>query len=387
VVAGSAAGHRPADPHWTESPVKLSSTARRRLAIICGAAALVPALWGGTAVAAPAARALAARAPAPPVACPSCWHPKLDTSWDWVLSTVPVAPYRHVQMYDVDGFDASAADVRAMHHAGIKVVCYLSAGTFEDWRPDVGRFPTRLLGGTNGWPGERWLDVRDAQRKGSVLLAIMRSRLDMCREKGFDGVELDNVDGYTNRTGFPLTAADQLYYDATLANAAHRRGLTVLQKNDNAQIPELLPYFDAALNEQCNQYKEHDGAERLVRLRPVRRRRESRLPGRVLAAPVEVLQGRRGRRVQRGPVRRGPGRPGIPPLPLTVSRPARRAPRAGGRGGHARTSPAPRRLRRRSIRRPGSLAAPTDRARPEGPCRGWQRTSERPRGRTVEERL
>ena len=25
-----------------------------------------------------------------------------------------------------------------------------------------------------------------------------------CAAKGFDGVEPDNVDGYTNRTGFPL---------------------------------------------------------------------------------------------------------------------------------------------------------------------------------------
>ncbi len=216
---------------------------------LCLVVTLVPAASASVTGAAPPR-------PARPVPCPGCWHPKLHTSWDWVLSTVPVAPYRHVQMYDVDGFDATASDVRAMHRAGIKVVCYLSAGTFENWRPDVNRFPSRLLGRPNGWPGERWLDVRDAQRPGSVLLAIMRARLDMCARKGFDGVELDNVDGYTNRTGFPLTAGDQLYYDATLANAAHRRGLMVLQKNDNAQIPELLPYFDAALNEQCNQYKE-----------------------------------------------------------------------------------------------------------------------------------
>lgn len=195
------------------------------------------------------------RLPAP-VACAHCWRPPLYTRWDWVLSVVPKAPYRAVSMYDIDAFDATAADVSAMHAAGIKVVCYLSAGTFEDWRPDVAQIPARLLGRTNGWPGERWLDIREAQRSHSVLRRIMDARLDMCRAKGFDGVELDNVDGYSNRTGFPLSAADQAYYDATLANDAHRRGLMVLQKNDNAQIPLLLPYFDAALNEECNQYRE-----------------------------------------------------------------------------------------------------------------------------------
>jgi hypothetical protein len=173
-----------------------------------------------------------------------------------VLSVLPKAPYRNVSMYDIDGFDATAADVSAMHRAGIKVLCYLSAGSYENWRPDIARFPATILGKNNGWPGEKWLDIRNAQKKGSVLLSIMDARLDMCQKKGFDGVELDNVDGYTNKTGFPLSSADQAFYNATLANRAHRRGLMVLQKNDNEQIPLLLPYFDGALNEQCNQYKE-----------------------------------------------------------------------------------------------------------------------------------
>jgi hypothetical protein len=84
----------------------------------------------------------------------------------------------------------------------------------------------------------------------------MDVRLDMCHQKGFDMVELDNVDGYSNRTGFPLTAADQTYYNTVLANDTHGRGMSVLQKNDVEQIPTLLPYFDGNLNEQCNQYSE-----------------------------------------------------------------------------------------------------------------------------------
>jgi hypothetical protein len=194
--------------------------------------------------------------PPPPVSCDACWHPSLQTSWNWVLDNVPQPPYRQVEMYDVDGFETTKADVDSLHAAGIKVVCYLSAGTYERWRPDAHRFPARLIGQPNGWPGERWLDIRDIQRPHSVLHRIMDARLDMCRRKGFDMVELDNVDGWLNRTGFPLTAADQLYYNATLANDAHSRGMSVLQKNDNEQIPRLLPYFDGALNEQCNQYHE-----------------------------------------------------------------------------------------------------------------------------------
>jgi hypothetical protein len=227
-------------------------SATPRLVRALSAAALVAA---GLLAAAPTASAAAPALPAP-VSCSACWHPAVQTSWDWVLSQVPTAPYRNVQMYDVDGFDNTAADVANLHAAGIKAVCYISAGTYENWRPDASSFPASLLGASNGWPGEKWLDIRDVQKSGSVLRQIMDARLTMCKTKGFDMVELDNVDGYTNDTGFPLTAADQLYFDATLANDAHAQGLSVLQKNDDEQIPQLLPYFDGALNEQCNEYQE-----------------------------------------------------------------------------------------------------------------------------------
>ncbi len=213
-------------------------------------------LAAGLGVLAASAPAAAAPAPPAPVACAGCWHPALNTSWNWVLSVVPAAPYRNVAMYDVDGFDNSATNVASLHAAGIKAVCYLSAGTYENWRPDASQFPPSILGKANGWPGEQWLDVRDVQNANSPLRAIMDARLDMCKTKGFDMVELDNVDGYSNKTGFPLTAADQIYFNTLLANDSHARGLSVLQKNDVEQIPSLLPYFDGALNEQCNQYNE-----------------------------------------------------------------------------------------------------------------------------------
>jgi hypothetical protein len=220
----------------------------QRLSVVAAATVLA------ATVAAPVASA--APAPPPPVACTGCWHPALQTSWNWVLSTVPTAPYRPVSMYDVDGFDNTASNVASLHAAGIKAVCYLSAGTYENWRPDASQFPSSILGKNNGWPGEKWLDIREIQNANSILRTIMDARLDMCQQKGFDMVELDNVDGYSNTTGFPLTAADQLLYNATLANDTHARGLSVLQKNDVEQIPALLPYFDGSLNEQCNQYNE-----------------------------------------------------------------------------------------------------------------------------------
>ena len=82
---------------------------------------------------------------------------------------------------------------------------------------------------------EKWVDIRQT----SILLPIMNARVAKCKQAGFDGVEWDTVDGYTNRTGFPLTASDQLFYNASLANLAHSYGLTVALKNDVEQLPDL----------------------------------------------------------------------------------------------------------------------------------------------------
>ncbi len=190
---------------------------------------------------------------AAPVACPGCWHPALKVSWQWQLKNPPTAAALiDVKMYDVDGFDSSKSLIAAMHSKGIKAVCYVSAGSWENWRPDAGDFPASVLGKSNGWPGEKWLDIR----KISALAPIMKARLDMCRAKGFDAVEFDNIDGFQNNTGFPLRGGDQLRYNVFLANAAHARGLSAFLKNDIDQVAKLLRYFDAELNEQCFQYAE-----------------------------------------------------------------------------------------------------------------------------------
>ena len=158
-------------------------------------------------------------------------------------------------MYDIDLFDTSSGVVSSLHGRGRRVVCYMSAGTWETWRPDASRFPDAVLGSrVSGFGDERWLDVR----RLDVLGPLMEARMDLCRQKGFDGVEADNVDGYANRSGFLLTAADQLRYNIWLSGAAHARGLSIGLKNDLDQTAELAGYFDWALNEQCFEYRECD---------------------------------------------------------------------------------------------------------------------------------
>jgi hypothetical protein len=177
--------------------------------------------------------------------------PPQNTEWQWQL-TGSVDTSLNVSLYDIDLFDNGASVVSTLHSSGRHVFCYLDAGTWENWRPDAAAFPSSVLGSSNGWPGERWLDIRNL----AALGPIMQSRLDLCKAKGFDGVEFDNVDGYTNTTGFPLSAQDQLTYNNWLAAQAHARSLSAGLKNDVDQVQALQPHFDWMLDEQCFQYDE-----------------------------------------------------------------------------------------------------------------------------------
>jgi len=154
-------------------------------------------------------------------------------------------------MYDIDLFDNSAATISTLHSQGRVVICYFST-QYENWRADASSFSSAVLGNNlDNWAGEKYVDIRSA-----ALRSIMTARLDLAVSKGCDGVEPDNVDGYTASTGFPLTAADQLDFNRYIATQAHSRGLSVGLKNDLDQSAALQPSFDWALNEQCGQYSE-----------------------------------------------------------------------------------------------------------------------------------
>jgi hypothetical protein len=196
-----------------------------------------------------------------PRACePACWGPRPTTApWQWQLQG-EIDLSVEAPVYDID-IDVRAPVVDAIHAQGDKAICYLSVGTYEPYRDDADRFPNRVLGERlERFANERWLDIRER----ATLKPIMRARLDRCRAKGFDAVEPDNVDAYQNRSGFTLSARDQLHYNAWIANAAHVRGLAVGLKNDLDQVGKLLPYFDFAVNEQCFQYRECGVLERFV---------------------------------------------------------------------------------------------------------------------------
>jgi hypothetical protein len=188
----------------------------------------------------------------PPPAHAARWRPASDATWQIQFSG-DIDLSLNVDLFDLDMFETTTRMVGRIHRDGRHAVCYINAGAWENWRPDAGDYPSSVKGKPlDGWPGERWLDIR----RLDVLGPILEARLDRCSSKGFDGVEFDNVEGYQNATGFGLSRSDQLAFNRWLADAAHQHGLAVGLKNALGIADELEPDFDFAVVEQCFFYRE-----------------------------------------------------------------------------------------------------------------------------------
>ena len=196
---------------------------------------------------------------------PRWYHPSTTSSFYWQLQG-KVSKDHPFEIFDIDLFDNSKETVAFLKGEGKHVICYFSAGSSESWRPDFEKFLQKELGKPlDGWPDERWLDIRSENVRN-----IMLKRLDLAKEKGCDGVEPDNVDGFLNDTGFPLTYEDQLSFNRFIAKEAHRRGLAVFLKNDLEQSRDLVRSFDALLLEECMENDECDLAGAFIdSLKPV----------------------------------------------------------------------------------------------------------------------
>ncbi len=192
-----------------------------------------------------------------PITDGSWYRPAIEARWQWQLqpdADSAINTTYEVEVYDIDLFNAPDAVIADLHAQGRRVIGYFSAGTYESFRSDAGEFlPLEMGNALEDFPDERWLDIRSDNVRRIVL-----ARLDHAVSRGFDGVEPDNVDGYANDSGFPLTAADQLAFNRFIANEAHKRNLSVGLKNDLDQIGELVEYFDFAVNEQCHEFDECD---------------------------------------------------------------------------------------------------------------------------------
>jgi len=204
------------------------------------------------------------------------WRPTAAPEWQWEISN-PLAlastkamgvgvtafdgtkpPATDPVVYDIDGFENPASTVAALHALGKKVTCYIEVGAAENYRPDYDKFPPSALGRSMpGYSAERYIDIRDP-----TVVQIIKARIAMCAQKGFDAIEPDIDESYASRTGFPLTKAIEEAYMTDLAAYAHGLGVAMWGKNPDdtgdSYAQDMKGVFDAVLTEQCNQFSSCD---------------------------------------------------------------------------------------------------------------------------------
>jgi hypothetical protein len=167
-------------------------------------------------------------------------------------------------VYDIDGITNPASTVTALHKLGDRAICYIEVGAAGNYY-SAGDEHIKVtyyrqleqahdLGARMPGYSERYLNVRAASTV-RIIEAMIRQQ---CAAKGFDAVEPDIDDSYTDTTGFPITEADNIRYDLALGAYAHSLGLAWGQKNGDND-PEfsraLEPHTDFLLDEECNYYQ------------------------------------------------------------------------------------------------------------------------------------
>lgn len=81
--------------------------------------------------------------------------------------------------YDIDGFNATRSLVQTLHDKSRRAVCYFSAGSIENYAPDAANFPASVAGKVlDGWPDERWLDVRQLSIVSAIRLPLYVAETD-----------------------------------------------------------------------------------------------------------------------------------------------------------------------------------------------------------------
>jgi endo-alpha-1,4-polygalactosaminidase (GH114 family) len=155
-------------------------------------------------------------------------------------------------------------------------ICYVNAfQTQEDEngvdRPDErSNWPPHLvlfdLGDDPNWGGEYLVDISTAHDRDAAL-AHVAPMIDTCADKGFDAVELDNLDSWTRfddtalEGRVPFGQDEAVAFAALLTAYAHEVGLAVGQKNTpqlGAETALDVIGFDFAIAEECGFYDECD---------------------------------------------------------------------------------------------------------------------------------
>jgi hypothetical protein len=230
----------------------------------------------------------------------------VTVQFDWKISRPFTASYvasSTANVMDSDEFEDAAklganhdptsatVIVHDMHVANKFAICYVEAGAYQKGFPDDGNFAVTDYGATgsypnqhfnrryqmDGYPDEYYLNIAGfagytpgATLTGTAanIATALGQRIAGCHAEGMDGVEPDDLDGYTNDSasgamggGWRLTQAEAAGFEQWLAYTAHGDSMAIFQKNDGANTAADYRTFDGMIIEECNAYDDPCGAD------------------------------------------------------------------------------------------------------------------------------
>lgn len=169
--------------------------------------------------------------------------------------------------YEQPGLAVVTRDAAASPLPGAYNVCYVNGfqtqpGSGAQW---LAERPSAVLRDDGGrpvtdpdWPDEYILDPSTPEQRALILDAI-RPVVVGCADRGFDAIEIDNLDTFTRFDR--VSRAGALDLAASYAGLAHGLGLAIGQKNavEITDIGRRQLGFDFAVAEECAAYDECAG--------------------------------------------------------------------------------------------------------------------------------
>jgi hypothetical protein len=144
----------------------------------------------------------------------SLWQPKVNETWQIVLrATIDKTNLQpsFVDIWDIDLYEntAQGTDSSTISYLkekmNAKVICYFSAGTWEEVRTDAGKFNVDDIGNLmEGWP-EYWLNTNSQS-----VREIMKARIAVAAQMGCDAIDPDNVDGFVSPSNLDYSSISHL---------------------------------------------------------------------------------------------------------------------------------------------------------------------------------
>lgn len=147
---------------------------------------------------------------------------------------------KYMEAYDtvvVEGQAFSKKDVSRLKEAGHTVLSYINVGSIEEYRPYYDDYSQYALDVYENWEDERWVDVTAPEWQDFVVNELAAE----LRDKGFDGLFVDNLDVY-----FHHPSEESFEAITSILRSFKSLGFYVSINGGDVYVTECLERYDSA---------------------------------------------------------------------------------------------------------------------------------------------